>query len=60
MQNQYSPALIEKMQKLVLKRTGVKISKSQAVLYLDRLSRLMLTVADIANREKIIINKKYE
>lgn len=51
MQNQFSPALIKKLQQLILKRAGVKISKNQAVIYLDKLSRLMLTIVNIADQE---------
>lgn len=52
MQNQFPPALIKKLQDLIFKRAGVKISKNQAVIYLDKLSRLMLTIVDIADQEK--------
>ena len=47
MRNQFSPALIKKLQDLILKRSGVRISRNQAVLYLENLSRLMLVTTKI-------------
>ena len=52
MQNKFSPALIKKIRDLIFKRAGVKISKNQAVIYLDKLSRLMLSIVDITDQEK--------
>ena len=40
MQTQFSPALIEKCQKLVFKRAGIHITEDQAERCLEKLARL--------------------
>jgi hypothetical protein len=52
MKRKFSPALIKKCQKLILKKSGKKISKDSAELYLEKLSQLMLTTIKIQNYEK--------
>lgn len=52
MKRKFSPALIKKCQKLILKKSGKKISKDSAELYLEKLSQLMLITVKINNHEK--------
>ena len=54
-QQQFSPAVIEKCQKLVFKRAGIHITEDQAERCLEKLARL----AKLAY-ETIVENKYYE
>lgn len=49
MQNQFSPALIKKCQQLIFKKSGKKISKNKAELYLEKFAQLMLVTIKIKN-----------
>jgi hypothetical protein len=52
MQSQFSPALISKCQKIIFKRSGKKISKEKAELYLDKFASLMMTAVKIFEKKE--------
>ena len=47
MQNQFPLDLISDCQKLLLKQAGIKITKDEAEIYLEKMGRLMLTIVKI-------------
>lgn len=51
MQNQFSKTLIAKCQKLVFERSGKKISKAKAELYLEKLGRFFLLAVKVLEQE---------
>jgi hypothetical protein len=51
MQDQFPPSLIARCQKLIFERSGKKISKAKAELYLEKFSRLMMLAVKILDQE---------
>lgn len=51
MQSQFSPALIAKCQKVVFQKSGKKISKAKAELYLEKFARYFMLAVKVLNQE---------
>lgn len=51
MQLQFPPALISKCQKLILERSGKKISKAKAELYLEKFARYFMLAVKVLDQE---------
>jgi hypothetical protein len=52
LKTKFSKPLIKKCQKLIFKKSGKRITSAQADLYLEKLSRLMITSVKIYDQEK--------
>ncbi|GBE17373.1 hypothetical protein BMS3Abin15_01218 [bacterium BMS3Abin15] len=56
MQQQFPPKLIAKCQKIILERSGKKISPAKAELYLEKFARFFMLAVNVLDQE-IEINK---
>ena len=51
MQSQFSPALITKCQKVIFQKSGKKISKAKAELYLEKFARYFMLAVKVLDQE---------
>jgi hypothetical protein len=51
MQNQFSSALIAKCQKVIFQKSGKKISKAKAELYLEKFARYFMLAVKVLDQE---------
>jgi hypothetical protein len=51
MKNQFPPSLMVKCQKLIFERSGKKISKAKAELYLEKLARYFMLAVKVLDQE---------
>jgi hypothetical protein len=51
MQSQFPPSLIARCQKIILERSGKKISKAKAELYLEKFARFFMLGVKVLDQE---------
>jgi len=58
MQSQFTPALIAKCQRIIFERSGKKISKAKAELYLEKFARYFMLAVNVLDQEEVKNKKK--